>query len=172
MTGRHYSKRIRRSQSAAVRRRRRVVGWGTSAAAIAAFGMSPLVSASAHADGLEVIFDPIISAIDHAVAGVDALSGLDPAASMDVGGLGGGTLDQWLTLPTDSVAGVSAATEAATGGSAEAATTSSSDSAAAFDEMLDQSLHTAEQNWITSPLGESIDNSINTDVGLRRCDQW
>ena len=84
-----------------------------------AFGIGPLAATpAAHADGLDVIFDPIINSIDHAVTGLDALSGLDLGANLDLGGLGGGALDQWLTLPTDSVAGVGAVTDAASGVSA------------------------------------------------------
>ena len=113
-----------------------------------------LMSPAARADGLDVIFGPIVNSIDHALAGADALSG---AASLDLGGLGGGALDQWLTPPTETVAGAAS--------SAEAATTSSSDSAAAFDEMFLQAIHADEQNWINSPLGESIDNSINKAFG-------
>ncbi|MDT5199528.1 MAG: hypothetical protein QOK09_441, partial [Mycobacterium sp.] len=116
MAGRDKSTRTRRSHSATVQWCRRVVGWGSSAGAIVAFGVSPLAGTpAAHADGLDVIVDPIINSIDHAVTGVDALSGLDLAANLDLGGLGGGALDQWLTLPTDSAAGVGAVTDAASG---------------------------------------------------------
>ena len=151
MTGRHDSNRSRRSQSATVHRRRRVLGWGSSAGAIVAFGIGPLAATpAAHADGLDVIFDPIINSIDHAVTGLDALSGLDLGANLDLGGLGGGALDQWLTLPTDSVAGVGAVTDAASGvsaatdaaagagagSSAEVVTSSSTDSAATLNELF------------------------------------
>jgi hypothetical protein len=92
MASPHNSKRTRRLDSTAVRRRRRVVGWGTSASAIAAFGLSPLVSVPAHADGLDVIFDPIINSIDHTLTGIDALTGLDLGANLDLSDLGGGAL--------------------------------------------------------------------------------
>jgi hypothetical protein len=70
-----------------------------------------LVSPIARADGLDVIFDPIINSIDHALTGVDALSGLDLAGGLDPSSAG---LDQWLSLPADSVAGVGSAEAAAT----------------------------------------------------------
>ena len=41
-----------------------------------------LVPPAARADGLDIIFDPIINSIDHSLAGVDALSGVDPGASL------------------------------------------------------------------------------------------
>jgi hypothetical protein len=64
MARQHGSKRNRRSGSDNARRRRRVVGWGTSAGAVFAFGMGPLgAAAPAHADGLDVILDPIINSI-------------------------------------------------------------------------------------------------------------
>jgi hypothetical protein len=164
----HYGKRTRKSQGNVCRWHRGVVGWGASAGAALAFGITPLAGPpTAYADGLDVIFDPLINCIGHALTGVDSLPGLDPAASMVLGGPSGGALDQWLALPADSVAGLGAATDAATGAtsSAEAATASSSESAAAFDEMLLQAIHTDEQNWINSPMGESIDSSINKDFG-------
>jgi hypothetical protein len=68
------SKRNRQSRNAKARRRR-VVGWGTSAGAVVAFGLGPWgVAPPAHADGLEVIVDPIIN----------ALSSLDPLLGADV----------------------------------------------------------------------------------------
>lgn len=64
MAGRRSSKRHRKSANAEARRRRRVVGLGTSAGAFLAFGMTPLAAApSAHADELELIIDPIVNSI-------------------------------------------------------------------------------------------------------------
>jgi hypothetical protein len=156
---------------------RRVIGWGSSAGAALTFTIGPLAAIpAAHADGLDVIADPIINAVDHAMTGVDVLAGIDSAASVDVGGLGGSAFDQWLALLTDSVAGigtatgavasVSAASDAVAGaGNAAEGAAASSDSAAGFDATFLQAIHTDEQNWINSPLGESIDNSINKDFG-------
>jgi len=104
------------------------------------------------------------------------LASLDSAASVDLGGLGGSAFDQWLALPTDSVAGIGTATGAvasasaasdAVAGASNAAegAAASSDSAAGFDATFLQAIHTDEQNWINSPLGESIDNTINKDFG-------
>src|SRR3984957_3655880 len=67
------SKRNRQSRSA--QGRRRVVGWGTSAGAVLAFGLGPWgVAPAAHADEFEVILEPI----------VNALSGVDPLLGADV----------------------------------------------------------------------------------------
>src|SRR5690242_5256895 len=154
MASRRSSKRTRSSRSANVRRDRLVDG----ATALIALGAAAIAGLpGAHADGADVIFEPIINAIDHSLTGMDAVASLDPGASLDIGGLGGGALDQWLTLPAESVVGTS--------GSGEAATAASSESAATFDELFLQPLHTAEQNWINSPLGESVDNAINKDFG-------
>src|ERR1700760_1139491 len=154
--------------------RRRVIGWGSSAGAALTFTIGPLAAIpAAHADGLDVIVDPIINA----VTGVDVLASLDSAASVDLGGVGGSAFDQWLALPTDSVAGIGTATGAVAsvraasdavagaGNAAEGAAASSLDPAASFDAMFVQAIHTDEQNWINSPLGESIDNSINKGFG-------
>ena len=84
-----------------------------------------LMSPAARADGLDVIFDPIINSIDHTLVGMDA----------------------------------------AAGSSGEVATSSSSESAASFEDMFLQAIHTDEQNWINSSLGESIDAAINKDFG-------
>src|SRR6202000_185041 len=161
----------------ALYRWRRVIGWGSSAGAALTFTVGPLAAVpAAHADGLDVIFDPIINAVDHAATGADALASLSPAASLDLGGLGGSAFDQWLALPTDSVAGIDTATGAvasasaasdAVAGASNAAegAAASSDSAAGFDATFLQAIHTDEQNWINSPLGESIDNMINKDFG-------
>src|SRR6202046_2592933 len=158
-------------------RGRRVIGWGSSAGAALTFTVGPLAAIpAAHADGLDVIFDPIINAVDHAMTGADALASLSSAASLDLGGLGGSAFDQWLALPKDSVRGIGTATGAvasasaasdAVAGASNAAegAAASSDSAAGFDATFLQAIHTDEQNWINSPLGESIDSSINKDFG-------
>ena len=154
-----------------------MIGWGSSAGAALTFTVGPLAAIpAAHADGLDVIVDPIINAVDHAMTGVDALASLSSAASLDLGGLGGSAFDQWLALPTDSVAGIgtatgavasaSAASDAVAGaGNAAEGAAASSESAAGFDATFLQAIHTDEQNWINSPLGESIDNTINKDFG-------
>ncbi len=160
-----------------VDRWRRVIGWGSSAGAALTFTIGPLAAIpAAHADGLDVIVDPIINAVDHAMTGMDVFASLDSAANVDLGGLGGSAFDQWLALPTDSVAGigtatgavasVSAASDAVAGaGNAAEGAAASSDPAAGFDATFLQAIHTDEQNWINSPLGESIDNTINKDFG-------
>jgi hypothetical protein len=64
MAGRYRTKRSRSSRSAKAGRCCRVVGLGTGAGAVLAFGVSPLAAAPpAHADGFDIIIDPIINAI-------------------------------------------------------------------------------------------------------------
>jgi hypothetical protein len=63
MAGRYRTKRSRSSRSAKAARCCRVVGLGTGAGAVWAFGVSPLAAAPAHADGFDTIIDPIINAI-------------------------------------------------------------------------------------------------------------
>src|ERR1700757_4101169 len=178
MAGQRHSSNHPSPSQRALDRWRRVIGWGSSAGAALTFTVGPLAAIpAAHADGLDVIFDPIINAVDHAMTGADALASLSSAASLDLGGLGGSAFDQWLALPTDSVAGIGTATGAvasasaasdAVAGASNAAegAAASSDSAAGFDATFLQAIHTDEQNWINSPLGESIDNTINKDFGV------
>src|ERR1700758_1013168 len=161
MAAQRYSSNHTSPSQRALDRWRRVIGWGSSAGAALTFTVGPLAAIpAAHADGPDVIVDPIINAVDHAMTGADALASLSSAASLDLGGLGGSAFDQWLALPTDSVAGIGTATGAVARASA------SSDSAAGFVATFLQAIHTDEQNWINSPLGESIDNTINKDFGV------
>src|ERR1700727_4002763 len=131
MAAQRYSSNHTSPSHRTVDRWRRVIGWGSSAGAALTFTIGPLAAIpAAHADGLDVIVDPIINAVDHAMTGADALASLSSAASLDLGGLGGNAFDQWLALPTDSVAGIgsgngavattSAASDAAAGASNEA----------------------------------------------------
>src|ERR1700759_5231430 len=178
MAAQRYSSNHTSQSQRALYRCRAGIGWGSSAGPARTFTVGPLAAIpAAHADGLDVIFDPIINAVDHAMTGADALASLDSAASLDLGGLGGSAFDQWLALPTDSVAGIGTATGAvasasaasdAVAGASNAAegAAESSDSAAGFVATFLQAIHTAEQNWINSPLGESIDNTINKDFGV------
>ena len=62
-------------------RRRSVVGLGTTAGAFFAAALS---SPTAHADILDVVIDPIISPVQHALVGVtDVVSGIDPTSGID-----------------------------------------------------------------------------------------
>ena len=80
------SKRNRQSRSAEAHRRRRVLGFGSGAGVVLAFGLGPLAAAPpAHADGLDVILDPIINAIAESLGGV-----VDPSVAVDLSTLGAG----------------------------------------------------------------------------------
>ncbi len=79
------SKRNRQSRNVKAGRRR-VLGLGTGAGAVLAFGMGPLgLAPSAHADVLDVIIDPIIN----------SLSSVDPTLGADVGTLAGDVTGSW-----------------------------------------------------------------------------
>src|SRR5271155_4464229 len=96
MAGRGAAKRNQRSSKAKARRRRRAVGLGGSAGAFLAFGLGPMATAPpAHADGLDVIIDPIINSVLSSVTALDGLGGIDPSA-----GFG-------LALPATDAAGAS-----------------------------------------------------------------
>src|SRR6202042_3969414 len=85
MAGKH-SKKDRRAGKA--KARGRALGLGGSAGAFLAFGLSPLAGLAsappAHADGLDVIVDPIINSILSSVTSFDALLGIDPSSLGDL----------------------------------------------------------------------------------------
>jgi len=134
---------------------------GSSAGAVLAFGMGPLAAApAAHADEFDVIIDPIINAIAGSLGGlVDPLAGLDPSASLDVAlpAADVASVDSALTLPSDWLGGLSAADPS----SAMAVAAAPNSVAEAFQTDFYLPLHTALEDWINSPLGQSIDNEIN-----------
>jgi len=137
MAGQH-SKRSRRSRNAKVRRRGRMAGFGTTAGAALAFGLTPLATApAASADGLDVILDPIIN----------SLSSVDPTLGVDLTG--------W-------VAGLDSALAAASSADASSAATAPLDFTQAYDTYIYAPTEAAEQAWITSPTGEAFDTSLNT----------
>ncbi|MGC1739175.1 PGRS repeat-containing protein, partial [Mycobacterium sp.] len=192
MASRNSSKRNQRSSKAKARRRRRAVGMGGSAGAFLALGLGPLATApAAHADPFDVILDPIINSITSALpSALDPLAGLDlasltlPAADLaGTSGVGLGAVDSALVLPTDALAaaGSSADPLAASGsfdplsvlgsfdplsvlGSSDplSALGSSFDPSQLFNELIYQPFETVSQAWITSPIGEPVDNVINT----------
>ncbi len=181
MAGRRSSKRDKRFNKATARTRRRLVGWGTGAGAVLAFGLSPLVGApSAQADVLDVIIDPLINAIGGSLSGlVDPLASLDlfgganPFASLDLSGLslpaldlpaldaagasglGTGSLDSALQLPTESLVALSSTDPLS------AASSSSTDLAQLYDTFFYEPIHTLDQAWIASPFGALVDNNLN-----------
>jgi hypothetical protein len=140
MAGQH-SKRNRRSRNAKARRRG-VVGLGTGAGAILAFGMGPLASAPpANADDfgiLDNILDPIIN----------SLSAADPALAVDATG--------WIASLDSALAAVPGLDPSS------AASAAPIDFTQAYDTYIYAPTQVAEQAWITSPTGEAFDNSLNT----------
>src|SRR6185437_49137 len=82
--------------------------------------------------------DPLTDMIDLIVSQLaTSATSLDPTAALDLGGVGASAAD----------AGAS------------------SDPAAMFDTMIWDPIHTAEQDWITSPLGIQVDDEINALSG-------
>ncbi|MFZ0718354.1 MAG: hypothetical protein WAN02_29735, partial [Mycobacterium sp.] len=156
------SKRDRRPRKVKARRHRRAAGLATAAAAILGAAMTPLASAPvAHADGFDIVIDPIVNSIANSLAslleplaGLDSVSAADPLVSLGIGGLGSSAAD----LAGSSSLGV---------GSADSALTAASDpspAASSFDAML----QTLAQEWITSQSGAAYDAQLNTlwhDVG-------
>src|SRR6202012_2222576 len=120
--------------------RLRVFGLGLTAGAFFAFGLAPLVTAPpANADEVDVIVDPIIS----------ALSGIDPTLGADLGAL---------ATSFDPTFAADSATSAATA----AATPDFSD---LFNQYVYTPTHTALEAWINSNVGQQVDGFINTISG-------
>ena len=112
---RHSSSRRSRHTKSGHRRRNRAIGTGSAIGAFLAFGMTPLASApQAHADEIELILDPIIS----------ALSGIDPTLGADVATFGA-DLSSVLDSIDPSLAGDNTASLASLADPAAAATTAS-----------------------------------------------
>ena len=74
-----------RASRSTTARRRRLVGLGSGAGAVLAFGMGPWGFAPpARADIFDVVIDPIIQPLQQALTGVsDALAGIDPSVVLD-----------------------------------------------------------------------------------------
>ena len=167
---------------------------GGSAGAFLALGMGPLATApAAHADPLDAILDPIINSLASALpSAVDPLAGLDLASlslpATDLAGTSGlvGSVDSALVLPTEPLAAVGSSADPSALGSLDPLSAlgsldplsalgsldplsalgsldplSALGSSAAPAGLLDD----IEQAWITNPVGELFDNSINTATG-------
>ena len=154
MAGRHGSKRNHPSSKAKARRRRRVIGLGTGAGAVLAFGLGPLgVAPAAHADGLDVILDPIIN----------SLSSVDPTLGADVSAVLGDFTSSWDSVGADLVGWIRRWGRPAAGPvwfptlarRCRSADVSSADSSGALAQTL-------EQDWVTSQFGTQVDNAINS----------
>ncbi len=149
-------------------RRRGVVGLG-GVGAFLALGVSSWWQApTARADGLDLVIDPIINAVVGALPGLDGFDPstvIDSLAGLDLGGLSVDLPDS--SLAVDSLGGILAEplSGAAVSGEFLPAAASPPDLAALFDALVHEPAHTLEQDWITSPLGESVDNSINQLFG-------
>ena len=146
-----YIKRKRRSRTAKVRCRRRAVGLSTSTGAFLAAAMTSLAPApAAQADILDLIIDPVTGPA--ATTGLtDLFAGVDPTA-----GLAGLDLSS-LGLDSSSL-GL---------GAADSALASASDPSLAglFDTLVYQPTYTIGQAWITSSIGEFIDNTFINPIG-------
>ncbi|MGA9491102.1 MAG: hypothetical protein WBV80_12765, partial [Mycobacterium sp.] len=134
------------------------MGWSSSAGAALAFGLGPLgVMPAAHADGLDVILDPIFN----------ALSSVDPSLGADVSTVLG---DVTGSSGWDSVVAGLGGVDSALGAASSAASVvpetgwAASDTGAAVSGVDSSGAwaQTLEQDWITSSFGSQVDNSINT----------
>ncbi|MGB6209707.1 MAG: hypothetical protein WBF82_22455, partial [Mycobacterium sp.] len=140
------TKRNHRSRNA--KARRRAVGLSTSAGAFLAFGLGPLATApAAHADGFELIIEPIIN----------SLASVGPTLGADLGALMG-SFDP--TLAGDNAATAASLLDPAALPAADPA--ASPDLAQLFNEFIYTPMHTADQDWINSSFGTAVDNQLNT----------
>ena len=163
MAKRHGDKREQRLLKARARRRRRVLGAGTTAGAFLVFGMTPLASTpTARADVFDVIIDPIVNSLLSSITSLDALLGIDPSAAFDLGGLALPAADA--ALASDPLAAIGSSTDAVASSAdvlsaaAPAADTSLADW---FQTAIYEPMHAADEAWINSPTGEAFDNAIN-----------
>jgi hypothetical protein len=166
MARHHSSKGNRRARR--LKARRRVIGLGTGAGAMLAFGLSPLANpAAAHADILDTVIDPIMQQLaDATSAAADAstastagweaawdaaLSSWDPSAAAATSDLGTGSIDSWLS-------NLGLSSESLSAASASADPTAGADSFQTFGQELNSWL---EANWMNTSFGEQVDSQIN-----------
>ena len=140
MARRRSTKRNRAPRQGAPRRRR-VVGLGTGAGAVLAFGLA--AAPSANADVEDLIIDPVLQPLINLI---DPLVGVASSA------------DSALALPSDALAAAASSAD-----SIPAAADPSAIGAVIQDIWLP--IHTFEQDWITSPTGTTFDTEINTATG-------
>src|ERR1700722_16235111 len=151
MAGKHSGK---KNRSARAKARGRALGLGGSAGAFLAFGLSPLAGLAsappAHADGLDVIVDPIINSILSSVTSFDALLGIDPSSLGD------------LALPaTDAAATAPSGWESLFGDFTNPVSDAGT-AASLTDSTSSTWLQGLEQAWINSDLGQQVDTGLNS----------
>ena len=149
MASRHSAKKNRRSAKA--KARRAALGLGGSAGAFLAFGLGPMAAAPpAHADGLDVIIDPIINSILGSVSSFDALLGIAPSSLGD------------LALPaTDAAATAPSGWDALLADFGNPVSDAGS-AASVTDSTSSTFLQSLEQEWMNSSFGSQVDSSLNT----------
>ena len=129
-----------------------MAGLGAAAGAFLAAATTPLANApAAHADGFDLILEPIINSIAGSLTGLvdpltslDAVSGVDPLAG--------------LALPAADLAASSGNLGASAADSTLAAASDPTSAASSFDTML----QTLAQEWISSQSGAAYDAQLNT----------
>ena len=147
---RHSSSKRGRHNKSGHPRRNRAIGTGSALGTFLALGMTPLAAAPpANADVLDTILDPIINSL----AGIDPTMGADLLTVVD-------TFDP--TFALDSTATAATSLDAA----ATAATSTSIDYSQLFNEFIYTPIHTVDQAWINSSLGEQVDNALNQWAGV------
>ncbi|MGA8546575.1 MAG: hypothetical protein WB785_15125, partial [Mycobacterium sp.] len=148
MAGRRSSKGNQRSGKS--KARRRAVGLGGSAGAFLALGLGPLAAApSAQADPLADLIDALLEPAIATSIGISPTEVVDPslwdAALSGLWSPGG-----WDTVVSD-LSGVGSSAVAVP----DTAAATTADPATSF-------IHGLEQDWINSPFGQQVDNSLNT----------
>src|SRR3984957_6468627 len=152
MAGKHSGKKNR--QTGKGKARRRALGLGGSAGAFLAFGLSPLAGLAsappAHADGLDVIVDPIINSILSSVTSFDALLGIDPSSLGD------------LALPATDAAATAPSGWEALFGDFTTPVSDAGTAASLTDSTSATWLQGLAQAGINSDLGQQVDTGLNS----------
>src|ERR1700727_3235736 len=151
MAGKHSGKKNRAARAKA---RGRALGLGGSAGAFLAFGLSPVAGCAsappAHADGLDVIVDPIINSILSSVTSFDALLGIDPSSLGD------------LALPATDAAATAPSGWEALFGDFTSPVSDAGTAASLTDSTSSTWLQGLEQAWINSDFGQQVDTGLSS----------
>jgi hypothetical protein len=147
------------------RRQHRALGVGVGGVVLAWGAATAAGAPTAHADVLDAVIDPVISAAAAAIsplvesaAGIGTTLATDSSAALDLGSLAGSLFDvtHLAALPVE-----------ATGAAAvDPLAASSAVSAASLDELLNQFLQQSGQEWMASPLGSAIDEQWINPIGM------
>jgi endoglycosylceramidase len=160
MAGHRGNREQRRTLNANLTTRRRILGVGSAVGALWVFGMTPpWAPPIAHADdfGLgDLVSDLVVNASSAAANAGDVVGDTSPAAIQAALEASGQQFDHALAA----VSTTNPLAELANAPSPETLTP-----AGLFQQFLYEPIHTAIEDWISSPSGEQVDNLINTISG-------